>query len=243
MKDEELKNIWNMIHEQTGSMDTSAISSGQFIKSRSGSIQDKIRSMLQKDLIIKMVSGLAFMLNLLFYKDYPTIIYICLAGIVFLAVMAGIEWKTLQAFNEISNPDQPTRDNLSRLLVFLRRKSNLFEITIASSQMLIFVPGLLIYFFLVYGQVKPMTGMSFFVFTVLCLIGTIMSLIRTKSQIKFHIKHIRLCLSDLNENSLEFASRAIEKQRKQDQLIIMLVAMLLIFGFVVFIAVLKSIVH
>ena len=128
------------------------------------------------------------------------------------------------------------------ILVYLKRKANLYELTIAASQILIFVPGLLIYFYLVYGQVKPMTGFSFFVFATLALIGTIMAFVRVKTQIKFHIKHISLCLSDLNENTLGFALKTIDVQRKRDNLVKLLVALLLIFGFIVFIALIKSIV-
>lgn len=242
MKDEQLKNIWNMIEDKSGILEFPNMTKEQFIVNRSGSIQDKLRRMLQNDLILKMISGIALVLNFLFYWGTPDVLYVCLAGGLFLAFMTSIEWKTLQGFNRISDPGLPTRDALSNVLIYLKRKSNLYELTIAASQILIFVPGLLIYFYLVYGQVKPITGLSFFVFSTLVLIGTIMAFVRVKAQIKFYIKHISLCLSDLNENAIGFAFQRIESQRKQDHLIKMLVYLLLTIGFVAFIAVLKSIV-
>jgi len=231
-----------MLHEQTGIPFAGQTSPDQFIKSRSGSIQDKVRKMLQNDLILKAVSGFAFIIDLLFYRNNPEVLYVLMAGIVLLIIMATLQWKTLQEYNRISDHGLPTRESLSSILVFLRRKSVLFELIMSSSQILIFVPGLLAYFFLTYGYLKPMTGFSFFVFSSLCLIGTIMSFLRTRSQLNFHIKHITICLSDLNENSLEFASRTIEKQARQDNTMKLVVGLLLIFGFVVLIAVLKSIV-
>jgi len=242
MKDEQLKNIWNMIEDKSGIFEFPIMTKEQFIIGRSGSIQDKLRRMLQNDLILKMISGIALVLNFLFYWGTPDVLYVCLAGGLFLVFMTSIEWKTLQGFNRISDPGLPTRDALSNVLIYLKRKSNLYELTIAASQILIFVPGLLIYFYLVYGQVKPITGLSFFVFSTLALIGTIMAFVRVKAQIKFYIKHISLCLSDLNENAIGFAFQRIESQRKQDHLIKMLVYLLLTFGFVAFLAVLKSIV-
>jgi hypothetical protein len=242
MKDEQLKNIWNMIDDKTGTFELLGMTKEQFISNRSASIQDKIRRMLQNDLILKMISGIAFLLNFLFYWGTPDVLYVCLAGILFLAMMTSVEWKTLRGFNNISDPGLPTRDALSSVLVFLKRKANLYELTIAASQILIFVPGLLIYFYLVYGQVKPMTGFSFFVYATLALIGTIMAFARVRAQIKFYIKHLTLCLSDLNENTIGYALQMIENQRKQDNLVKLLVALLLIFGFVAFIALLKSIV-
>ncbi len=48
-------------------------------------------------------------------------------------------------------------------------------------------------------------------------------------------------MSDLNDNALQFAYSTIEKDRKRDQKLKMLTGLLLIFGFVLIIAVLKSI--
>jgi hypothetical protein len=242
MKDDELKNIWNMIKDDTLGFDALNMTKDQIISSRSGSIQSKIKALLQNDLIFKVVSGIALLINLAFYWGTPTVIYVCLGGILFHAIMTTIEWKTLQGLNRILDPGLSTREVLSNILIYIRRKSNLYEITIASSQVLIFVPGLLIYFYLVYGQVKPMTGVSFAVFTILALIGTIGSFSRIRSQIKFHIQYLHVSLSDLNEGSLQFAFNAIDNKRRQDNLIKMLVYFLLIFGFVALIGVLKSVV-
>jgi len=241
MKDEQLKNIWNMINDKSGIMDYIPGSTEQLISQRSGSIQDKIRGMLQNDLILKVISGIAFMLNLVFYHNNLEVVYVCIAGVLFLAIMTTIEWKTLQRFNKIADPGLATRDNLSNILVYLRRKANLFKTTIASSQVLIFVPGALLYFFLVYGQVKPLTGEAFMVFTVLILIGTFGSFHRTGTQIKYHIKHLMVCLSDLNDNALGFAIETIENQRKQDHKVQILVYILSILGFLVLIFIMKSI--
>jgi hypothetical protein len=241
MKDEQLKNIWNMINDKSGILDYIPGSTEQLISQRSESIQDKIRGMLQNDLILKVISGIAFILNLVFYHNNLEVVYVCIAGVLFLAIMTTIEWKTLQGFNKIADPGLATRDNLSNILVYLRRKANLYQITIASSQVLIFVPGVLLYFYLVYGQVKPMTGEAFVVFTLICLIGTIAFYLKTKSQIKFHIKHLTVSLTDLNEDSLGMAYDMIESQRKQDASIKMLTYFLLGFGFVILIVILKSI--
>lgn len=243
MKDDELKNIWHMLNEETGFPDSRQNPADNFRKNQSGLIQDKVRKMLQNDLIIKAISGLAFLLNLLFYHDTPIVFYINLLGILFLAIMTAIEVRTLQQLEVVSDPGLPTRDSFSGILVFLRRKSHLYVLTIASTQILIFVPGLLIYYFITYGHVKPMSTESFFVFSVLCLIGTVTSYLRIKAQIKFHTKHITACLSDLNDNILSFVSESIEKQRKQDETTKVLVGLVLIFAFVALLAVLRSIVR
>jgi hypothetical protein len=241
MKDEQLKNIWNMINDKSGILDYIPGSTEQLISQRSGSIQDKIRSMLQNDLILKVISGIALSLNLVFYFNNLEVVYVCIAGVLFLAIMTAIEWKTLKDFNRIADPGLATKNNLSNVLIYLRRKANLYKTTIASSQVLIFVPGLLLYFYLVYGQVKPLTGEAFIVFTVLVLIGTFSSFHRIGTQIKYHIKHLMVCLSDLNDNALGFAIETIENQRKQDQKVQILVYILSTLGFLVLIFIMKAI--
>ena len=242
MKDDELKNIWNMMNENTLGFEGLHMTKDQIITSRSGSVQNKLKALLQNDLILKSISGIAFLLNLVFYWGNSDVILVCLGGILFLVIMTTIEWKTLEGLKRISDPGRSTREALSNILIFIKRKANLYETTIASSQVLIFVPGLLLYFYLVYGQVKPMTGISFMVYTVLVLIGTFSSYSRIRSLIKYHIQYLHISLSDLNENSLQFAFNAIDNKRKQDMIVKTLVYIVVIVGFIALIAVLKSIV-
>jgi len=241
MKDQEFKEIWRSLEESPGMQLDAAFDAENFIKSRSITVKDRIRKIMDKDMIIKLVSCVVLLMDIAFYHNTINVLYVCFAALTFLAIMSFIEYKTLQQFKKIADPGLSTRDNLSEILIFLQRKSNILGILTASSQVLIFVPGLLAYFFLTYGQLKPMTGMSFFVFTTLCLIGTIMSYIATMSQIKYHIKHLTICMSDLNDDVLQMAYSTIEKDRKRDRTMKMLIGLLLIFGFLILIAVLKSI--
>lgn len=241
MKDQEFKNIWRSLEEYPGMPITEKFDKEQFKNFRSITIKEKIRKILQNDLIIKLCCGIVILLDIALYFDTINVLSVCFALAIFLVIMSFVEYKTLQQFNRIADPGVSTRDNFSDILIFLKRKSNILGILTASSQILIFVSGLLLYFFLAHGQIEPMTGMSFFVFTVLCLIGTVMSYARTNSQIKFYVKHITICISELNDNILQMAYSSIEKERKQDYAIKIMLALLLIFAFVILIAVIKSI--
>lgn len=241
MKDQEYKDIWRSLEENPGVPIEGTFDAQRFIKSRSNTVKDKIRKIIQNDLLLKLVGGIVLLLDIAFYIDTINVLYVCFAGLIFLAIMSFIEYKTLQQFNKIADPGLSTRDNLSEILIFLQRKSNILAILNASSQVLIFVPGLLAYFFLTYGQLKPMTGMSFFVFTTLCVIGTIMSYSRIISQVNYYIKHITLCMSDLNDDVLQMAYASIEKERRQDNTLKVVIGLLAIFAFVALIGVLKSV--
>jgi hypothetical protein len=241
MKNQEFKDIWKSLEEDPGMPIGSVFDAQSFVKSRTSKVKDRTKNILHRGLILKLLSFFVLLLDIAFYKGTANVLYLCFAGLVFLAIMTFIEYKTLLQFKRISDPGMSTRDNLSEALIFLQRKSTIIGIVSASSQILIFVPGLLAYFFLTYGHLKPMTEMSFFVFSTLCLIGTIMSYIITISQIQYHIKHLTICMSDLNNDILQIAYSVIEKDRKHDGTVKILIALLLIFGFVLFIAVLKSI--
>ena len=241
MKDQEFKDIWRSLEDNPGVPIGGAFDTDRFIKSRSNTVKDKIRKILHHDLLLKLISGFILLLDITFYINTINVLYVCFAGLIFLAIMSFIEYKTLQQFNRIADPGLSTRDNLSEILIFLQRKSNILAILNASSQVLIFVPGLLAYFFLTHGELKPLTGMSFFVFTTLCLIGTVMAYSRIISQVNFYIKHITLCMSDLNDDVLQLAYASVEKERRQDNTLKIVIGLLAVFAFVALIAVLKSV--
>ncbi len=241
MTEDRLKHIWNLINDPTEILGSSGHTRDSLIRSRSGSVQEKVRILFRNDLILKTVGTLAFLADLLLYRDNQGVIFICLGGLFLQAIMFTLEVNLLHQFKKASDYSRSTRDSLSGLVTFLKRKSPLFGITIAASQITFFSSGVLLYYYLVYGQVKSMTLLTFFVFSVLLGIWTISSYLRIQSQTKFHINNLTAFLGDLNENTLEVVFNAIEKERKQDELIKVLVSLLLIFGFVALLAVLKSV--
>ncbi len=242
MKDQEFKDLWKSLEEDMGMpISGGAFDTQKFINSRSSTVKKRIQKNLHIDLSLKLVSFAILFLNIAFYHETINVLYVCFAGLVFLSIMSFIEYKTLHQFNRISDPGTNTRDNLSEALIFLQRKSTLIGIVTASTQVFIFIPGLLTYYFLVYGHLKPISGEIFFVFSTLCFIGIVMSYITNTSQIKYHIKHLTICVSDLNDSVLQMAYSTIEKDRKRDGTMKILTALLLIFGSILFLAVLKSI--
>jgi hypothetical protein len=241
MKDQNLKDMWKNIYQYLPAEEVGASNIEQFIESRSGSIESRIRNLFNLDLAGKIVSGLFLILNIVFYKGNQDIIIIAAAGIMFLVIMVLIEYRLLQQFRRISDMGQSTKEVLSTMMIFLKRNINLIVLCMASTQVLIFVPGLLLYIYLVYGYMKTMTALSFFVFTVLALIGTIIAAANNNSQMKFHIKQMGVCLSDLNEETMVVVAGKIESERRKDHLIKLLTGLVLILGFVLILALLKTI--
>ena len=241
MKDQEFKDIWRSLEENPGVPITGKFDAEQFKRSRSSTIKDQIRKIMHVDLWIKLVSIIIILLDIAFYINITDVLYVCIALLFLIGILALLEYKALQQFNRISDPSLNTRDNLSEILIFLQRKSNLLGILSGSTMLLGYFPAIFAYFFIAYGFLKPMTGMSFFVFSTFALIGAIMAYSRVSAQIKFFIKHITICMSDLNDNILQMAYSSIEKERKKDDTLKIVVGLLLVFAFTIFAIVIKKI--
>lgn len=240
MNDFNIKDSWNNIDENAGIPGYGITSLDKYIKGQTLSVFGKIRWLFIRDLIVKSVGGVFIFLNLFFYKSDPAVMLINLIilGLLLLMFIVGI--RVYQRFNILADPGKNAKQNLTSLLTFLKRHFKVPVIMYASTQVFVFIPGLLTYFFLVYGEVKYLTPLSYFVFSFLCLIGIVFSIILTLSQVKYHEKHIRICLSDLNDNALAQASENIKLRRSQDTLIIILTGLGIILGFVVVLAILHS---
>lgn len=150
--------------------------------------------------------------------------------------------KVRGIFKRSADPGRSSRDNLTSLLTFLKRKFPFSALMSATSYIFGFVPRMLLYFILAYGYLKPFQPMAYFVYSFICLTGMIFSFILDMRQVRYHIKHIRICLSDLNDNALAMVSENIESKRKQDTTIIVLTQVVILLGFIVLIAILKSMV-
>jgi hypothetical protein len=242
MEKDSLKDNWENLGDYIGGSKFSNMSLEQFIKSRSGTIYSKIRNTVITDLVIKSVFAVVIILDMTFYRSQLPVIAVLACLAVLLIFTYWIEVAMLKTFSREADPGKTSRESLSSMLTFLERKSLVPVIAMAATQVLIFVSGILLYFHLIYGYLKHINLLGFFVFGTLCLIGVTTSLIINLSQIKYHIKHLRVCLSDLNENTLAMVAQNIEESRKQDATIKFLLGVAIIFGFVVILVLLKAII-
>lgn len=241
MNDFNLKNGWDNIDEFAGIPGYGITSIEKFIKGQTLSVFGKIRRMFVRDFIIKSVGGIFILLNLFFYGDNPGVMLVNLVilGLVLLMLMSEI--NIFRKFKRAADPGQETKQNLSALLTFLRRHFNVPVILFASTQVFVYVPGVIFYLLLEYGGVEHLTPFSYFVFSFICLISVVMSIVLTYTHLNYYIRHIRICLSDLNDNALAQATENIKLRRNQDTLIIILVGIAVLFGSVIVIALVKSI--
>ena len=236
-----LKSGWDNIDELSGIPGYDIKSVEKFIHGRSISIYQKIRGLFILSFILKSVAFLFIVFNLILYRKYENVIMINALLCLLLVIFLIIEIRFYFEFRKSATPSKSSKENLSSLLVFLGRKYPLLAIIWSATYLFGFIPGILLYFILAYGYLKPIDLMDYLVFSFLGLIGILSSYLYNKRQFGYYIRHIKLCLSDLNDNALTMASEIIETKRKLDVTIIVLTYFVIILVFVVLMVILKSI--
>ena len=239
--DKNLKDMWNKAGSLMGSSDYGSDTIEQFISGRSTSVTDKIRKMIQLDIALKILFAAVLLIDgILYFNIQAKVSVVCLAGVVIAIILTMLQFRIIKQFNEIADYGQSTKEKLARTLTFLRNRFFTTILSISATGIFLYISGLLMYFFLTYGQLRPLDNMDIFVFSSFLIIGVIMNFAINYAQVKYHIKHIKACLSDLNDNVLALVTSNIETQQKQDRSTKMLLYFVIIFGFIVLIVVLKK---
>ncbi len=233
--------MWNKAESLMGSSDYERDTIGRFISGRSTLVTDKIRKMIQMDIVLKILFATVLLIDgVLYFNIQPAVSLGCLAGVLIALPLTIIQSRVLKQFNEIADYGQSTKEKLARTLTFLRNRFFNTILSISATGIFLYISGLLMYFFLTYGELRRLGNMDVFVFSTFLVIGVGMNFTINYAQVRYHIKHIEACLSDLNDNILAVVTSNIEMQQKQDRSTKVLIYAVLILGFIVLIAVLKK---
>jgi len=241
MNQKNLKDMWKSAEKAMDSPNYESNSIERFLTSRSNAVAGKVVKMLQFDIALKILVALAFITDaVLYFNVQKTVFAVCIAGLALLVPLVIFERNVLRRFTRISDYAQNTREKLSGMLTFLRSRFFSALLSISASYIFIFISGSLLYFYSTYGHVRTLDGMDVFVFSVFITIGIVMNFFVNHGQVSYYIKHLEMCLSDLNNHILETVTDNIELQQKQDRTTKLLLALVIIFGFLLFIIVLNK---
>ena len=237
----DLRKGWENIDEFAGIPGIGIASVEKFIKGRSISIAGKVRGFFVRDFIFKSLAFVFIVSNLVLYRNDPEIWLInAILGVLWIiSTLLGI--KFYKEFRRSADPARSSRDNLSSLLTFLRRRFPYVAMNAATTYVCTFLPGILLYFVAAYGYLQPFSTENYLVFSFLGILGTVSGYVLDIRAVRHHIQHIKICLSDLNDNALALASENIEMKRKMDHLITILIQVVILLLFLGFIALFKSI--
>lgn len=237
----DLRKGWENIDEFAGIPGIGITSAEKFIQGRTISIAGKVRGIFVRDFIFKSLGFIFICFNLFLYQDDLEIWLInALLGLLWL-ISNLLGMKFYREFKRSADPARPSRENLTSLLTFLTRRFPYAALNAATTYVCTFLPGFLLYFVAAYGYLKPFTAETYIVFSFIGILGTVSGYVLDMRSVKHHILHIKICLSDLNDNALAMASQNIELKRKMDHIITIMVQVGILLGFLVLIALFKNV--
>jgi hypothetical protein len=237
----DLRKGWENIDEFAGIPGIGITSVEQFKQGRSISIAGNVRGIFVRDFIFKSLAFLFIVLNLVLNQNDPDIRLInAILGILWIIfTLLGI--KFYREFKRSADPARSSRENLSSLLTFLTRRFHYQAMIGATSYICTVLPGILLYFTVAYGYIQPLSAERYIVYSFLGVLGTFSGYVLDIRAVRHHIQHIKICLSDLNDNALAMSSQNIELKRKMDHIITILVQVAILLAFLGFIAMFKSV--
>lgn len=238
--DKNLKAMWNKAENELGATSYESETIERFISKRSTSTAQYVKKMIFMDIALKALVIIVLGIDIFLYLGTINITTICILGILLLGILIWYQFKMLNRFSDLADYGQTTREKLSSMLTYLQSRFYSTLLAISSTYLFIFISGTLVYFFVTYGKVRPLDGQDIIVFSAFIIVGITFNFFVNKAQIKYQIKHLELCLSDLNDNALAIVSENISVQQKQDRTNKLLLIFVLIIGFVLLIAIFKN---
>jgi len=235
--DEKLKAMWNKAESRVGTSEYKSPAIEQFVSGRSTDAARKIRNMILFDIALKGLVLAALIIDFALFWGTYNVMVITAAGAILLVLLILYQRSLLRRFDEAVNNDQSTRDKLASMFTYLKTRFFSTLLSVSITYLFVFIAGSLAYFYAAYGFVRPLDGVDVAVFLGFIMIGIIFNFIVNRGQVNYHIKHLEMCLSDLNENNLALVSENIELQRKQDRSNKFLLAVVVVVGFLLLVAV------
>ena len=111
----------------------------------------------------------------------------------------------------------------------------------ATSYICTCLPGILLYMVTTFGHLQPLSSEKYIFYSFMGILGTVSGYVLDIRAVRHHILHIKLCLSDLNDNALALASQNIEMKRKMDHIITILVQVCILLAFLGILALFKPV--
>ena len=235
-----LRDMWSKTENVMGGADYNRASIEQFISGRSSDTTQKITNMIIFDIVLKaLVLALLVIDFALFYGTQNVMVVIATGGLLIIPLIF-YQVKLLGRFTKAADNGQSTRDKLASMLTYLKTRFFSTLLSVSITYLFGFLAGSLVYFYVAYGKVRPLDLQDVVVFMIFILFGIILNFVVNKAQVKYHIKHLELCLSDLNDSVLSIISENIKTQQKQDRTNKILLAIVFIIGFLLLIMIFKN---
>lgn len=202
-----------------------------FLKKKSKEITRLFKGSLIVDIVIKSIIGISFIF--LFFLFYNSLSITVLNTLLIIGIIIAILLQVKILMN--IPPVDYSRDNLKNLLenkisFYGKRYFKSLYISALSSSLL-FVSGMMYYFYFKYGVVRPLGIEDYLVFSIFKIIAFILAAFAQIKQHNFQILQLERCLAEIEENTL--SEQTIRKKKNRRIQLFLTTFLAIIFGFLV----------
>lgn len=240
MDDKKLKDMWTQMNNYINFPFYGIESIEKFLERKSSSIFTKIRQNIRAVFIFQAIGIIFIIMDILFYYPNLIIVSLSIAALLVFLIIVKYEIDTLRTITNLERSTKNVQENLTGLHDFIIKNRIKMVLSYVSANIIVFPAGVLFYFYLVYGQIKPMPVFGFFVFGMIHIVMIIGAYVLQDSQLDFHRQHIKACIEDFDDQSKMLVSNQIEEKQKQDERVKVIVIAIFLVILLIIVSILKK---
>ena len=220
---EKLKSAWQKNQDVGGKNQLDEEVIMEFLKGQSNDIAALFRKGLVFDFILKSALILSFIGLLFIYQTNASILGLNIVLIAATAVLLFVQTKYYKLIPGLGSLDANIKDILESEIEFFNKKYIKALYIGALSNPLLFLSGMMYYFYYKYGTIRPLDGEDFIVFSIGILLSFVIAAVAQVKQTRFQIGQLETSMNDLDEESM---TELKIKQMKNQQVRVLIAAVI-----------------
>lgn len=198
----------------------------KYLQKKSKGISQHYKKGLVFDLVLKGLVGISLIGIIILFAGN---INMLISMLMVLALILWSIWFQVKMYRNIPSDvsSEPViRKTLEKRIDFYRKKYFKSLYIGALSNSLIFVSGSLYYFYIKYGEIRPLDLTDFLVFGGATLIAFIFGAAANIGQMNFQVKQLESCLQEIDEDSISVLTIREQKNKRRRLFFITLLALI-----------------
>lgn len=204
----------------------------EFLEKQSHGISALYRKGLMMDFVQKGFLAASFVVLLFLYSQNHTVQGISAGLAVLTAVMIFIQYRFYREVEQNEDPDMELYSSIKSRISFFNRRFIKAVYVGAISNPLIFVSGMMFYFYYRHGGIRPLDMTDALVLGSFIIFSFVAGLFINLKQYRFHIGQLETSLKELDEET--FSRLTVERIKNQRRGYILMVVLAVIIGLLIF---------
>lgn len=226
---EKFKQSWkNGIDKILTDQSISEIEIKNYLNMRSKNITRLYKKGIWTDIGLKGLIFASFSVLVILYLGNFKIILFNTVLIASCLLLIFFQRKILKSVKKMEQAIVNLKQSLSDNITFFNKKYIRSVFIAALSSPLIFISGMMYYFYYKYGYIRPLDATDFVVLGIAVILAFIISFLSQLYQFKFHINQLEECLNDLTEEKI--TAQTLKRQKAKRLLLLSATVLALTFG-------------